>query len=114
MACPKTAKPAREDSAEPVSKSDQLAREIDPTNNPSPAQLQAPDDAGESDREFFGRRPHVNSRKRLAFDNEPPPGVLERDEYENIAFISVRVKRDAAGLPATIFRAAIYGRWGHA
>jgi hypothetical protein len=69
------------------------------------------DDRGEDDRTFFSRRPGISSRKRLAFENEPPPGLQRGD---NVAFISVRVKRDAAGLPATIFRVAIYGEWGHA
>jgi hypothetical protein len=69
------------------------------------------DDCGEDDRSFFLRRPDVNSRKRLAFENEPPPGVLERD---GVAFISVRLVRDAAGLPATILREIAYGEWGHA
>jgi hypothetical protein len=72
------------------------------------------DDVAESDLEYFRRRPNVDSRKRLAFDNEPPPGVLERDEYDRIAFISVRLERDAAGKPATILREIAYGQWGHA
>jgi hypothetical protein len=73
------------------------------------------DNTAESDLEFFRRCPGINSRKRLAFDNEPPPGLLERgDEYDNVAFISVRLERDASGLPATITRAIVYGEWGHA
>jgi hypothetical protein len=72
------------------------------------------DDVAESDREYFRRRPNVDSRKRLAFDNEPPPGLLERDEYDNVAFISVRLERDPAGLPATILREIVYGQWGRA
>jgi hypothetical protein len=63
------------------------------------------DSTGESDLDFFAARPAINSRKRLAFENEAPPG--------NVAFISVAVRRDAAGLPARIIRAPIYGKWGH-
>jgi hypothetical protein len=68
-------------------------------------------DNGESDLEFFRRHPSISSRRRLAFDNEPPPGLLERAD---VAFISVRLTRDAAGQPATITRAIAYGEWGHA
>jgi hypothetical protein len=112
MAFAKTAKPASASHAEPVSKSEQLGSGLDPTNNPKPVRPQAPDSSGEDDLAFFTRRPGVNSRKRLAFDDEPPPGLLERDDI--VAFISVRVKRDAAGKPATILRAAVYGEWGRA
>ena len=105
-------RPAAADATNGPRDPDQLAREIGPTNNPKPAELQAPDISGEDDLTFFRRRPGISSRKRLAFENEPLPGLLERDD--NVAFVSVRVKRDAAGLPATIFRAAIYGEWGHA
>jgi hypothetical protein len=112
MASPDTAKPASASHAEPVSNGERPGSKLDRPNTPSPNQPQAPDISGESDREFFTRRPGVNGRKRLAFDNEPPPGLLERDE--NVAFISVRLERDAAGLPATITRAIVYGEWGHA
>jgi hypothetical protein len=83
--------------------------------NYSPADPRpAPDDRGEDDRAFFARRPNVNSRKRLAFEGEPPAGVLERDEYDNVAFINVRLVRDPAGKPATILREIAYGQWGTA
>jgi hypothetical protein len=86
------------------------------SNNPSLDQLQAPsllaDTAGEDDLAYFRARPGISSRKRLAFENEPPPGALECDD--SVAFISVRVKRDATGKPATILRAAIKGEWGRA
>jgi hypothetical protein len=71
------------------------------------------DDCGEDDLTFFRRRPGVNCRKRLAFANEPPPGLLERDECD-VAFISVRLERDAAGKPAKILRAIVRGQWGRA
>ena len=71
------------------------------------------DNTGENDLEFFRRRPGVDSRKRLAFENEPPPGLASRS-YDNVAFISVRLLRDAAGQPATILREIAYGQWGHA
>jgi hypothetical protein len=79
--------------------------------NYSPAELRpAPDDRGEDDRTFFSRRPGINDRKRLAFEGEPPAGVRD----DNVAFICVRLERDAAGLPATIIREIAYGDWGHA
>lgn len=81
---------------------------------PAPAELRpAPDDRGKSDLAYFRARPGVDGRKRLAFANEPPPG-LERDAYANVAFISVRLVRDAAGQPATILREIAYGPWGRA
>jgi hypothetical protein len=85
------------------------------TNIPSATRLQAPslppDDAGEDDATFFRRRPSLDRRKRLAFEGEPPPGLQEPN---NVAFISVRLVRDAAGQPAKIMRAIVYGEWGTA
>jgi hypothetical protein len=75
--------------------------------------MTAPDDRAESDLDFFLARPNVSTRIRLAFENEPPPG-LERDQYDDIAFISVRLERDVAGLPATIHREIVKGEWGTA
>jgi hypothetical protein len=88
---------------------------IDPTTTLSATKSQASslaDDRGEDDATFFSRRPDVNSRKRLCFEGEPPPGLLEPDD--SVAFISVRLERDAAGWPATITREIAYGQWGTA
>jgi hypothetical protein len=77
------------------------------SNTPSIDQPQAPslaDDAGEDDWTYFRARPHLSSRKRLAFEGEG---------YDSAAFVSVRLKRDP-GLPATILRAPVYGEWGTA
>jgi hypothetical protein len=114
MTLPKTTRPATAETANgPRKKSDQLGSEISPTNTPKPARPQAPpDDRGESDFAYFSARPGISSRKRLAFDFEPLPGLLESDD--SVAFVSVRVQRDGAGLPQTIFRVAICGEWGHA
>jgi hypothetical protein len=87
---PKRMRPAAADAANGP-RVDQLARTIDPTNNPKPAELQAPDDAGESDLAFFRRRPHVNVRTRLPFENEFPPGVIDADR---VAFVHVVTIRD--------------------
>jgi hypothetical protein len=113
----KTKRPADAAASAGPREIDQLAREIDPSNSPKPDQLQAPllaDTVGESDLAYFRRRPNISSRKRLAFEGEPPAGVLERDEYDNVAFINVRLVRDAAGKPATILREIVYGEWGTA
>ncbi len=113
MSFTKTAKPASASHAEPVSNLEWLGGPLNSQNTPNATKPQAPpDDRGESDLTFFSRRPGVNSRKRLAFENEPPPGVLERDD--SVAFIVVRLERDAAGKPATILPEIAYGEWGHA
>jgi hypothetical protein len=82
---------------------------LEQTNIPNAAKPQAPsllaDTAGESDLAYFRARPGVDGRKRLAFEGEG---------YDSAAFISVAVRRDAAGLPTRILRAAIYGEWGRA
>jgi hypothetical protein len=70
------------------------------------------DHFGETDFEYFSRRPDINSRNRLAFGGEPPAALL--DDESEIAFIRVWLKRDADGKPATIFREIIYGEWGTA
>jgi hypothetical protein len=104
MASPKTAKPAREVSAEPVSKIEQLGSGLDQSNTPSPAQLQAPDDAGESDLEYFNARPNVDARVRLPFPNEFAPELLKPG-----AFVHVLLIRDPlTNEPRTRARAIFY------
>jgi hypothetical protein len=113
MASPDTTKPASGLSAEPVSGSVRLGSRIDPTINPSGSISQAPypaDTAGESDLEYFRRRPNVDSRNRVAFDGEPPEAL--RDFEAEIAFIRIKLKRDADGKPATIRREIVFGEWG--
>jgi hypothetical protein len=56
-------------------------------------------------------RPPKTARPARELSAEP---ALERDEYDNVAFISVRLVRDAAGLPATIIREIAFGEWGRA
>jgi hypothetical protein len=68
------------------------------------------DDRG--DLEYFRAHPNIDSRNRLAFDGEPPEAL--RDFESDIAFIRVRLKRDADGQPATILREIVFGDWGRA
>jgi hypothetical protein len=49
------------------------------------------DDRGEDDLTFFRRRPNVNTRTRLPFAGEFPPGVLEPGRG---AFVHVATLRD--------------------
>jgi hypothetical protein len=78
----------------------------------APWRRHPPDDAGETDLEYFSRRADINCRSRLAFDGEPPAALL--DDESEIAFIRVWLKRDADGKPATIFREIVFGDWGRA
>jgi hypothetical protein len=86
VAHPETARPAIALHDEPASNVEWLGRPLNPPNTPSPDQLQAPDDAGESDLAFFTKHPNVNARTRLPFPNEFPPGLIDA---ERIAFVHV-------------------------
>jgi hypothetical protein len=63
------------------------------------------DTTGEDDEAFFRRRPRVNTRTRLPFDGEFPPGVLEPGRG---AFVHVVIVRDQNGNPGTRGRAILY------
>jgi hypothetical protein len=94
--------------------SEQLASALG-SNTPNAATSQAScpaDDRGESDLEYFRARSGVDSRNRLAFEGEPPAAL--RDFESDIAFIRVKLERDAAGKPATILREIVFGEWGRA
>jgi hypothetical protein len=102
MASLKTAKPASASHAEPVSKSEQLGGELDLTNNPTPAELQAPCQVDarpapwrDDDRAYF-RANNVTTRIRLPFPDEFR-AVLEpgHDAYVHI----IIVEREADGQP---------------
>jgi hypothetical protein len=92
---------------------DQLARTIDPTNNPKPAELQAPDDAGESDLAFFIKRPDARHRIRSAFENEFPDEFLKQ-RGGRTAVVIVAIERDAAGRPTTRGRGLVFPDGGTA
>jgi hypothetical protein len=64
VAHPETTKPASASHAEPVSKVGQIGRPLNSRNTPNADQLQATDDAGESDLAFFAARPHARHRIR--------------------------------------------------
>jgi hypothetical protein len=66
----KTSKPAPARREEPVSKVEQLASRLGPSNTPLLDRLQAPDDRYESDFAFFRRCPHAKIRNRFPFPGE--------------------------------------------
>ena len=65
------------------------------------------DNASEDDETFFRRRPNVNARTRLPFENEFPPGVLEpgRGAFVHVLLVTRDPKTNA---PATRARAIFY------
>jgi hypothetical protein len=115
MQPPKTAKPASGLSAEPVSKSEQLGGRLDSTNNPKPAEPQAPDAFGENDELFFRRRPGARQRLRLPFDAELPIEVWQPAAAAGLAaFVIVSMTRDAEGAPTIISRQFVLAEGGTA
>jgi hypothetical protein len=102
----KTPKPANGLSAEPAPNVEQLGRPLNPSDTPSPDEPQAPDISGEDDLTFFSRRPRVNTRTRLPFANEFPPGVIDAGR---IAFVHVVTLRDPlTNEPTTRGRGVFY------
>ena len=99
MQPPKTARPARELNAEPALNSEQLAGELNHSNNRMvDAPQAAPDNSGESDFDYFTRRPHARHRIRAPFPREFPPEFLtHRDGGTPV--ITVVIERDARGRP---------------
>jgi hypothetical protein len=115
---PKTARPADAAASAGPRKIDQLAREIGPTNNPKPAELQAPpllaDTAGEDDRTCFGRRPGAATRLRLPWPSEYPADFIAHGG--GVAFVRITVvKRDSAtGQPTRVARRLQFCEGGNA
>jgi len=94
---------------------DQLAREIDPTNNPNASTSQAPcpaDDVGQSDYDYFVAHPGVDSRVRLPFADEVLPELMGQGSRR--AFIHVFIIRNSDGSPGTRARAVFYSEGGTA
>jgi hypothetical protein len=102
MTLPKATRPAVADATNGPRDFDQLARTIDPTNTLKPDQPQAPDNAGESDLDYFLKRPNVNTRTRLPFPNEFPPGVIDagRVAFVHVFLVSRDPKTNAPGTRA--------------
>jgi hypothetical protein len=69
------------------------------------------DCAGESDLEFFRRRPDVNERVRLPFENEYPVCVLLPGRP---AFVRLEIDRDAHGQPRRVRRRLRFCQGGRA
>jgi hypothetical protein len=59
-------------------------------NGPAPPSIMV-DNAGESDLEYFSRRPNVSTRTRLPFPGEFPLGLIDADR---VAFVHVVTLRD--------------------
>jgi hypothetical protein len=76
-----------------------------------PAPPNMADDRGESDYAFFSRRPEVNTRTRLPFENEFPPTVLAPGRH---AVVRIRIMRDANGEPKRVRRRLRFCEGGHA
>jgi hypothetical protein len=105
----RTAKPAPARREEPVSKVEQLGSGLDQSNTPQSntpkaSEPQAPDDRGEDDLTFFSRRPNVDARIRLPFNDEFPDELLRPG-----AFVHVLLIRDPlTNAPRTRARAIFY------
>ena len=108
MASPKTAGPAIALRDEPTLNCEQLAGELNQSNTPKAARLQAPpDDCGESDETFFTKRPHARTRNRLPFAGEFPPAVIELARGRTM-LVHVIMMRDRAGRPTTRVRGVYF------
>ena len=80
----------------------------EPESISQPDRPQAPpDNRGESDFDFFRARPNVNTRTRLPFAGEFPPGMLEpgRSVFVHVFLASRDPKTNA---PGTRARAILY------
>jgi hypothetical protein len=108
-----TAKPAREVSAEPVSKNERLGSELVPSNNPKSDRPQAPDNRGENDETFFRRRPNARQRLRLPFPAELPLEIWQPAAAAGVAGFVI-VTRGAPGAPWTRSRQFVFAAGGTA
>ena len=77
----------------------------DPKSQRKKLQAPPPDDCGQSDYDYFAARPDIDSRVRLPFPDEFPPGVLEDSRC---AFVRVFIIRNQDGSPGTRSRAIFY------
>jgi hypothetical protein len=110
---PKTARPAREVSAEPALNSERLGSELDQSNTLKPDQPQAPDISGESDFAFFSARPLARTRIRSAFNGEFPRKLLKPGNGRP-AVVIVGMLRDDTGRPTTRIRSIVFPDGGNA
>jgi hypothetical protein len=107
MISPKRTKPASAETAGELRGIQQLGSRLNPSpNTPSPARLQAPDDAGESDWAFFRARPGATIRTRLPFPDEFPDDFIACGG--GVAFVRVAVVRDDRGLPVWAARSVMF------
>lgn len=84
------------------------------SNTPSLDQLQAPDISGESDFDYFTRRPHARHRIRSAFAGEFPRKLLKQGNGRP-AVVIVAIERDpVTGEPTTRGRGLIFPEGGRA
>jgi hypothetical protein len=106
----RTAKPAPARCEEPVSNVEQLGSGLDQSNTPKASEPQAPDDAGESDHDYFRRRPEARHRFRLPLPDEFPAAILSEARIQARGcevLVLVVIDRDARGRPATRARGLV-------
>jgi hypothetical protein len=83
------------------------------SNTPSLDQLQAPDDAGESDLDYFTKRKLARTRIRSAFPGEFPRKLLKPGNGRP-AVVIVGMLRDDTGRPTTRVRSIVFPEGGSA
>jgi hypothetical protein len=113
MAFTKTARPATAETVNGPPKVDQLGSRINHPITLSPIKLQAADDTGESDHDFFAARPRARHRIRAAFPGEFPRKILKRGQGRT-AVVIVAVERDASGRPTRRARGLVFPDGGRA
>jgi hypothetical protein len=110
----KTPRPAPALHGEPISNGEQLGSGLDQSNTPKASEPQAPpDDTGESDFDFFAKRPLARHRIRSAFPNEFPDELLKPGGGRP-AVVIVAIERDADGRPTTRGRGLVFPEGGSA
>ena len=82
------------------------------TTAPAGAQV-VHDDTGETDWDFFARRPDAESRTRCPFPGEFPRSVIKQARGRKI-FVHVYMLRDKAGAPLHRARGIFYAEGGSA
>jgi hypothetical protein len=69
----------------------------------------APDDRNEDDLTFFSRRPSINERVRLPFENEFPAEVLKPGAFIHVLLIRDPLTREPRTRARAIFYSDIEG-----
>jgi hypothetical protein len=110
---PKTTEPATT-GVDGLRDFDQLARTINPNNNPSASTSQAPPgNRVESDFDFFRAHPNAQIRNRLPFPGEFAPAILAEGGGRD-CFVRAIVERNSAGEPTRRARWLLFVEGGSA